>query len=121
MMLAEASGILSHSFQATKENFMNLSSPITIQPPSFTRANGEVRVLKPITLTKLDLIIIDNVERKSVVAHIRPCPRPLVLWTKDTYDAAGDYTQAQIEARIMELLGSDPKKILEELFLSPTK
>jgi len=98
---------------------MNLPAPVTIQPPTITRSTGEVRVQKPITLTELDITIIDNAKRKSVVAQIRPCPRPLVLWEKAAYDAAGDYTQAQVEARVLELLGSDPKAVLEALFVRP--
>lgn len=100
---------------------MNLSSPITITPPSFTRKDGEVRTFKPITLAELDVTLIDNAKRKSVVAQIRPCPRPLVLWEKDGYDAVGDYTQAQAEARILELLGSNPAATLESLFVLPQR
>jgi hypothetical protein len=96
---------------------MNLPAPVTIQPPTITRSTGEVRVQKPITLTELDITIIDNAKRKSVVAQIRPCPRPLVLWEKAAYDSAGDYTQAQVEARVLELLGSDVKAGLEALFV----
>jgi hypothetical protein len=99
---------------------MNLPNPVTIQPPTLTRANGEVRVQKPITLSLLDITIIDNSTRKSVVAQIRPCPYPLVLWTGDAYTVAGDYTQAQVEARVLELLGSDVKAGLEKLFVPPT-
>lgn len=98
---------------------MILPAPITIQPPTITRSTGEVRVQKPITLTELDITILDNAKRKSVVAQVRPCPRPLVLWEKDAYDAAGDYTQAQVEARVLELLGSDIKAGLEGLFVPP--
>jgi hypothetical protein len=96
---------------------MNLASPVTIQPPSFTRKTGEVRTFNPITLTDLDITIIDNAKRKSVVAQVRPCPQPLVLWEKAAYDAAGDYTQAQVEARVLELLGPDIKASLEQLFV----
>lgn len=96
---------------------MNLASPITITPPSFTRSNGEVRTFNPITLTELDITIIDNAKRKSVVAQIRPVPRPLVLWENEAYTTAGDYTQAQVEAKVTELLGNDPKSALEALFL----
>lgn len=98
---------------------MNLTNPITIQPPTITRTNGEVRVQNPITITELDVTIIDNIKRKSVVAQIRPCPRPLVLWTGEAYINVGDYTQAQAENRILELLGNDPKSVLEGLFLPP--
>jgi hypothetical protein len=98
---------------------MQLASPITITPPSFTRSTGEVRVQKPITLKELDITIIDNAKRKACFAQIRPCPRHLVLWEKAAYDAAGDYTQAQVEARVSELLGADPKAVLEGLFAPP--
>ena len=96
---------------------MQLASPVTIQPPSFTRKTGEVRTFDPITLTELDVTVTDNAKRKSVTAHVGPCPQAIVLWEKDSYDAAGDYTQAQVEARVLEVLGSDVKAGLEALFV----
>lgn len=100
---------------------MNLPAPVTIQPPTITRANGEVRVQKPITLSALDVTIMDNATRKSCVAQVRPCPFPLLLWSGAEYDAAGDYTQAQAEARVLELLGPDIKAGLEQLFVPPQR
>jgi hypothetical protein len=96
---------------------MNLPAPITITPPSFTRSTGEVRSFQPITLATLDVTVIDNAKRKSCTAQIRPCPHPIVLWEGEAYDAAGDYTQAQVEARVLEVLGSDLKAGLERLFV----
>jgi len=100
---------------------MNLPQPVTIQPPTITRSNGEVRVQKPITVTELDITIMDNAKRKSCVAQVRPCPYPLTLWSGEAYDAAGDYTQAQVEARVLELLGGDIKAGLEALFVPPVR
>jgi len=100
---------------------MNLSQPVTIQPPTITRSTGEVRVQKPITVTELDITIMDNAKRKSCVARVHPCPQPLVLWGKAAYDEAGDYTQAQVEARVLELLGPDLKAGLEALFVPPVR
>lgn len=100
---------------------MNLPNPISFTPPSFTRKDGTIRSFDPIILNELDITIIDNSKRKSVVAQIRPIPRPLVLWTGDAYTSAGDYTQAQVEARILELLGNEPNKVLEGLFLPPAR
>lgn len=100
---------------------MNLASPVTITPPPLTRKTGEVRTFPPITLTELDFTIIDNAKRKTCVAQIRPCPRPLVLWEKAAYDVAGDYTQAQVETRILELLGENPAAVLEALFVLPQR
>lgn len=100
---------------------MNLSSPVTIQPPTIARSTGEVRVQKPITLTSLDVTLIDNSKIKKCEARIRPCPYPLVLWIGNDYDNAGNYTQDQAESRILELLGSDIKAGLEALFVPPQK
>jgi hypothetical protein len=100
---------------------MNLPQPVTIQPPTITRSTGEVRVQKPITVTELDITIIDNSKRKSCVARIRPCPYLVTLWSGTAYDAAGDYTQAQAEARVLQLLGPDIKAGLEALFVPPVR
>jgi len=95
---------------------MNLSNPITIQPPTIIRADGEVRVQNPIIIKELSLIIIDDVKNKNVIVKIKPCPFPLVVWTKQDYDTVGDYTQTQLENRVLELLGDDIKSSLEKLF-----
>lgn len=99
---------------------MKLNNPVTITPPSITRANGEVRTFNPITLNEIDIVIIDDSKRKTAMAQLRPVPRPLVLWENEAYTAAGDYTQAQVETRVTELLGNDPKNVLEGLFVPPT-
>jgi len=98
---------------------MILANPVTVTPPAITKTDGTVKTFNPITLTELDVTIIDNNKRKSVMAQIRPCPRPLVLWEGDAYTTAGDYTQAQVESRVNELLGSEPAKVLEGLFVPP--
>lgn len=77
--------------------------------------------MRPITISSLDVTILDNAGHKTCVAHIRPCNRPLALWEGDAYDAAGDYTQAQVEARILEVLGPDIKAGLERLFVPPVR
>ncbi len=100
---------------------MNLPSPVTIQPPSITNASGEVKNFDPITVSELDVTTMDNASRKWCAAQIAPCPQPIVLWAGAAYDAAGDYTQAQVEARVLELLGSDIKGGLESLFVQPVR
>lgn len=97
---------------------MNLPNPITFTPPSFTRKDGTVRSFDPITLNQLDITIIDNNKRKSVVAKIVGIPKALVLWKDQEYTNIGDYTQAQAEARILELLGDNASKILADLFIN---
>ena len=83
---------------------MQLSTPVTL-----TVAGQEL------TLDTLDLIIIDDAARKFVVARLHPAFRPLPLWRGADYDTAGDWTQAQAEARILELIGSDIQVGLQAL------
>ena len=102
---------------------MILSNPVTITPPAITKADKTIKTFNPITLTELDITIIDNSKKKTVLAKVTPCPIPLILWQGVSYTAIGDYTQAQVENKILELLGGDPKTVLEDLFVpsSPTK
>jgi hypothetical protein len=100
---------------------MNLNSPITITPPPFIDKNGVEKTPNPIVLNELDVTIIDNSKRKIVSAHIRPAPRPMLLWEKEAYDQAGDYTQAMVEARVLQLLGTDPTKVLTDLYKLPSR
>jgi hypothetical protein len=55
------------------------------------------------------------------MAQIRPCPHSIVLWQNADYDAAGDYTQQQAEARVLAVLGEDIKAGLEKLFAPPVR
>lgn len=100
---------------------MNLVSPITIVPPAITKADGSTKTFNPIVLNELDITILDNPKRKSVVVQIKPVPRPLVLWQGDDYTNIGDYTQTQVESKILEVLGNNPQNVLESLFLPPVR
>lgn len=100
---------------------MKLVSPVTIQPPQFVNSKGQQRQWEPMTIKELDITTIDNAKRKLCTASIRPCPRPITLWSGAEYDAAGDYTQAQVEARVLEVLGPDLRAGLEGLFQVPTR
>lgn len=95
---------------------MNLSTPVTIQPPNITRYDGEIIVLPAFTLGEIDFMLADIAKHKVCFAQIRPFPQRLMLWEGAAYDDAGDYTQAQVEARILELLGPDIKAGLEALY-----
>jgi hypothetical protein len=99
---------------------MNLENPISVTPPSITKKDGTVKTFKPVVLKTLDLTIVDNVARKTVAVRIRPLAKPLVLWTGSDYDAAGDYTQAMVEAKVLELLGDNPSEVLSNLFIRPS-
>lgn len=74
---------------------MQLDNPTTINLNS-----GD-----PLVLTDLDVVIFDHQSRKLVLAKVHPAAKFLPLWRGSEYDNAGDYTQAQVEDRIKELLG----------------
>lgn len=84
---------------------MILPAPVTL-----TRNNGET-----VTIGELSLIFHDYNERRIVVAILRPHCRSVVLWEGDEYDAVGDWTQAQAESRILEILGPDIQAGLQSL------
>lgn len=85
---------------------MLLSQSVTISPAGHP----------PRTLFSLDVMLHDNADRKVVAASIFGANKRLTLWGGSDYDEAGDYTQAEAEARILELLGPDIKAGLERLF-----
>lgn len=98
---------------------MNLKDPVTVTPPSMQRADGSWANFQPITLNQLNFVLIDNPQDKKAIVNIKPFPLPLVLWEGAAYEAAGDYTQLMIENKIKELLGNDPKVVLQGLFGKP--
>lgn len=84
------------------------------------RLNGSVTVRdnsgNAIILENLNVILVDHQDKKVVFARLDPCPKPLILWRGAHYDEVGDYTQAQAEERIIELLGTDLQASLQELY-----
>ena len=75
---------------------ITLQNPIIIQPAVTTT---EVVVLQP----------EDNLERKVVRSQVALSQDPLIIkwvqvWTDAEYDANFDWTQAQLEAQIAQIL-----------------
>lgn len=94
---------------------MNLSQPIIVQPDPIRKKDGSYKNLLPITLNELKLVILDDVSMKKCSVQIVPFPNPLLLWSGEEYDSVGDYTQQQVESRILEKLGDDPGAVLKNL------
>lgn len=95
---------------------MKLKKPITLQPPAITRSDGTIKKFPPITITELDVMFLDFCLKKYVTAKILPCPKTITLWEGLEYDAIGDWTQRQAEERLLQILGKNPKEVLEGLF-----
>jgi hypothetical protein len=81
---------------------MKLLQPITIP-------------IKEITLSKIDYVLMDNAEKKIAAVTLTALPISITLWTGPEYDAAGDYTQKQVEDKLKEILGSDPALKIKSL------
>jgi len=77
------------------------------QPLTIRLRNGQ-----SVTRDTFNLIITDDSRSRRVVAQLLPVSKPFTLWHGAAYDAAGDYTQAQAEARLLEVLGPDPAAAL---------
>lgn len=99
---------------------MQLPAPVELPARQYTTPNGSVVAVPAMTVSKLILHIFDDVERKFCSVRFAGFPVPLTLWSGADYDAAGDYTQADVENRVLELLGSDPTAALEKLRPAPT-
>lgn len=67
------------------------------------------------TLAQLEPVFIDDSARKLVLARLHPALRPLMLWRGENYAEIGDWTQAQAEAKILELLGENQQAALQAL------
>jgi hypothetical protein len=82
-----------------------------------------------IEIDGLSLLLTDDSFGKNVSCRLlltktmpngksRPIPlpiKPLVLWSGEDYDNVGDYTQAQAEDRVLELLGPNIQEKLQTM------
>ena len=93
-----------------------LKSPITISPAP---VNG--KPIQPITLNNIDLIV--RYDDKSASAMIKGTGATLTLWdstTTPTYAQAGQFTDTDVNNRVMELLGSDIAASIKALYPQPS-
>ena len=81
---------------------ISLSSQITINPPVI---NG--RTIKPTTLTSIDYGVVYDNARQEAVALLKGINMSLILWNQHTtppYSAVGQFSDADTDARVSELL-----------------
>jgi hypothetical protein len=98
---------------------MQLPQPVTIQPPPVTMPDGTILNRPPLEISAVNVMLIDSAWARKCEARISHVPATVTLWEGDEYDAAGDYTQAEAEARLLEKLGPDIKAGIEALFVRP--
>jgi hypothetical protein len=91
--------------------------PITIKQPPYTNpTTNKVITPEPKVLTSLDLVYIDNPQRKTVVANSESLPLNFLIFSAQSYDDAGDWTQEQAEAIVKIQMGKDPQTYLQNKF-----
>lgn len=95
---------------------MKLNSTITINPPPFTNAEGEIVTPEPLIFDELDVSYVDNPTRRFIHVIIGNIPSPIVLAQDDEYDILGDYTATQIEQVLRNKLGDKPEILLRAAF-----
>ena len=57
------------------------------------------KIVTTLTVTRL----VDLPKKKMVKAFIEELDEPVVLWVGEAYDAAGQWTDSDVEARLTEL------------------
>jgi hypothetical protein len=91
---------------------ITLASPITIIVPPLP-----FFTFKPIVVEKIDWSVsYDNSKKEAYVAFHAPIGRRMILWKGEEYDAAGQFTDSQVDARVAELLGDGLSAGLHRLF-----
>lgn len=72
-----------------------------------TTKNVVVRPAESVSVSELNVLRwIDRPSDKVVLAFVKEINNPVVLWEGDAYDAAGDWTQAQAEARLATVVNA---------------
>ena len=67
----------------------------------------------------ITFLLLDDAQKQTVYVRFKGIPKALLVWRGAAYVAAGDYTQAQVEAAVTTLLGSNPAAFLSTLFEKP--
>ena len=90
---------------------ITLASQITYTPPAI---GG--KTFPPVTTSTLPVTFRDSPDLQTVWAFIKNVPKPIVLWQGAAYSAIGDWTQNEANAQVLEMLGSNPAQVIENLF-----
>lgn len=96
-------------------------TPVSIPPVDILNSAGvKIATAPAFTATKYN-VYYSNAQKIASVGGLHPKQRrPLVLWSGADYDAAGQFTDAQVDARVNELLGADPVATIIALINPPS-
>lgn len=95
---------------------MNLPQPVQITMSAYVDHNGKSIPSRTFTISQVFPLIIDDHMGKTCRVMLRPGIKPMIVWQGEDYDNAGDYTQQQLEDRILEILGDDAQEKIQALY-----
>jgi hypothetical protein len=95
---------------------MKLSQTITIQPPPYSDANGNIITPQPLVFDELKITIIDNLFNKTLHAQILGITSSVLLLSGKDYDDFGDWSRSQVLDILSTKMGNDPAAFLRSLF-----
>jgi hypothetical protein len=95
---------------------ITLATPVTITPNPFTMPDGTLFSPPAITLSELDYDVKYSNTRQVARANFVGLPFGITLWKGVDYVAIGQFTDADVEARIKAILGNDPQSVLQGLW-----
>jgi hypothetical protein len=98
---------------------ITLPAPISVTPPPITLGDKSVKTFAPIELKAIDYSVNYDDSRQLATAMIKGVNRTIILWQGADYVAAGEFTTAETDARVSEILGSDPATFLTNIFQNP--
>ena len=98
---------------------ITLSSPATITPPPFTLADGTLVTPDSITFSTIDYVVRYDSTAEFCRANLKGLNLTITLWKGADYESAGNWTDADTDARLLSLLGSNPSEILQALYPKP--
>jgi hypothetical protein len=68
-------------------------------PKTITTVPEQTKTVTELTINR----IVDLLAQKKVKAFIEEIPEPVTLWEGAAYDAIGQWTDANVQARLLEL------------------
>ncbi len=90
---------------------ITLEKPINLRSKLITTEEAR----RDIKLDKIDYVVSYDNSGKTATALIKPFMASVTLWVGDTYDSLGQFTDADVDARVKEIIGNDPQVFLQAL------
>jgi hypothetical protein len=89
---------------------------LIIAPPPHSDQSGKITQPANIVIGQAKITYIDTPHTQTLSVRLEGIPSLIPLYQGETYDRAGDWTEEQAEARLLEVLGPEPAVYLRKLF-----